>query len=126
MRVQKNSTYVKFITIGLIVLMLGGVVTISANFINDPKRPDDSYDSEAQDKYDDDAERYKDTTRVIRASGGILQLIGVTFLCLGMVVLGIYNKNLSPYVRLGLLIAAGLIIGLKFGGGGGNFISYYF
>ena len=92
--------YMWIILVGIIVLLVGGIITTSWGFI-DP--PDDR----------DDREGYNDTIRTLNATGHLLEYIGLIAMCTGMIFGAIKDESLHPNVRLGMFIAMGLIVGFK-------------
>jgi len=114
---------------GIIILLIGGLIAISAGFINDPLRPDhDSFEDnseyqKASKEYYNKTESYKDQTRTVRTVGYVFQFIGLIFFSYGILIAAFLDNQLNHYTKIGLLIAWGIIIGFKIGG---TFIYYSF
>jgi hypothetical protein len=90
--------YVGLIIIGLIILIVGGIISVSWGYIT----PDYS--------------GYSDHVRVIATTGNIIQLIGLIIFSVGIVSGSLRDDSLPTNARLGMLIAMGIILGFKFGG----------
>lgn len=88
---------------GIILLGCGVLIIASSQFIVDVEASmwDDGYD--------------KNLVKNIGVVGKILSMIGTMLLVLGMMAAGFMARDISPNTRMGLFIAAGLIVGLVFG-----------
>ena len=95
-----TRTYVGLIMVGIIILLVGGLIYISAGFVDDP----DDFD---------DRDDYQDTVRLITTVGNLILFIGIILLSMGLINGALKDDSLHPNVRLGLLIAMGLIIGFR-------------
>lgn len=93
-------TYIGYLLGGIIVLLIGGLIFISAGFVDDPE----DYD---------EREEYEDTVRTISTLGNITQYVGLIVLSIGLILGAIKDESLHANVRLGMLIAMGLIVGFK-------------
>lgn len=85
---------------GIIVLLVGGIIFISAGFINDPEEWDERED-------------YSDQVRIITTIGSSIEYVGLIILSIGLIKGAVNDDSLHPNVRLGMLIALGLIVGFK-------------
>jgi hypothetical protein len=121
---RPSKSYIGLIIIGIFILLIGGIIVASSGFLNDPYREDyvkdlniydDEYDDAVKD-YEKDVEAYNDNTRNVNAIGSVIQYVGLILLGLGMVLGALRDTELSPNVRLGMLIALAIIIGFKIGG----------
>ena len=66
------------------------------------------------DEWDDgDREEYSDTVRTYATIGNMIEYIGIMVLSIGLIIGAIKDDGLHANVRLGMLIAMGLIIGFK-------------
>jgi hypothetical protein len=92
--------YLILIIIGIIVLMVGMIVYTSNGFLDDP----DEYDEK-------DNEEYDDNVRTIRTIGYLIQYIGLILFSIGIIYGALKDNDLPHYVRLGMLIALGIILG---------------
>jgi len=117
----QSRTYLMLIIVGIIILMIGGIINISLGFLDAPERPDyDDYvygSSDYQDaveQYNKDTEGYQDAKRLIPTIGQMFEYIGLLLLSLGLIIGSIKDDSLPANARLGLLLAFGLIVGLKF------------
>ena len=121
MKLKDQSKYPSLITAGIIVMLFGMIFYAGIGFIDDPQSPHrDDYPSQddfekAQEEYREDIEFHKDSTRMVQTIGKVIQYTGLGILSVSMIALAIYDKKLSPNVRFGLLITAGLILGLIVG-----------
>ena len=107
--------YVALIIFGIIMLMVGSMIYVSWGFMDDP-------DSSDNDNYGKESEEYSDNIRTITTTGSIIQNIGLIILSIDLIIGATQDKNLSPNVRLGMLIAMGIIIGF---GISSSYIPYY-
>ena len=83
--------------------MVGGIIYASWGFMDDPD--DDSDDKER--------EKYSDSIRILVTLGNFLEYIGIMILSIGLILGAVKGKSIHPNVRLGMLIAMGLVIGFK-------------
>lgn len=81
-------------------MLVGGIIFISVGFVDDPE----DYD---------EREEYEDTVRTISTLGNIIQYVGLMVLSVGLIIGAIKDESLHANVRLGMLIAMGLIVGFK-------------
>jgi hypothetical protein len=95
-----SRNYIGLIMVGVIILLVGGLIYISAGFVNDP----DDFS---------DMDDYQDTVRLITTVGNLILFIGIILLCVGLINGALKDDSLHPNVKLGLLIAMGLIIGFR-------------
>ncbi len=107
--------YLSLIIIGIIVLMGGAIIYIGSGFLDDPDDPD--YDS-------NEKEEYYDNVRTIMSVGNLIQYIGIILLSIGLLLGAVNDDRLPINVRLGLLIAMGVIIGFKISGTYITYIGY--
>ena len=114
-----NEGYKILIIAGLIILLVGSIISACDGLINDPMSPDsddyDDYDDyeEAQKQYRKDIEGYKDNIRYLRSTGSVIQFVGLIVFSSGIVLGALGTNKLSPNVRLGMLISMGLIVGFR-------------
>jgi hypothetical protein len=99
-------TYIGLLLAGVILLLIGGIVLISSGFIDDPDEVN-SWDD------NDEREEYSDTVRTITTLGNVIQYVGIMVLSIGLILGAIKDESLHANVRLGMLVAMGLIIGFK-------------
>lgn len=92
--------YLILIIIGIIILMVGMIVYTSNGFLDDPD------DNDLK-----DSEEYSDNVRTIRTIGNLIQYIGLILFSIGIIYGAIKDNDLPHYVRLGMLIALGIILG---------------
>jgi hypothetical protein len=109
--------YVGLIIIGIIILLVGGIISVSWGLLDDPD--ESPYSMGSSDNTDQ--EEYEDNCRIIRTIGSLIMFVGVIPLGIGLVIGAINDDSLHPNTRLGLLIALGLIVGFKIA----SFLSYY-
>ena len=93
-------TYISLLLGGIIILLVGGIIFISVGFIDDPEDFDER-------------EEYNDTVRTISTLGSLIQYVGLMVLSIGLILGAIKDESLHANVRLGMLIAMGLIVGFK-------------
>ncbi len=99
--------YVTLAIMGIIILLIGGMVTVSVGFLEQP----DSDDYDDGQSYQDAMDGYSDLRRIIPTLGSVIQYVGVILFAIGMLTGGLTDNELSPNVRLGILIALGIIVG---------------
>jgi hypothetical protein len=92
--------YVSMILVGIIILMVGGIIAVSAGFMDDPDNGGDR-------------EEYYDNLRTITTLGKLVQYIGLIIFSIGMVQGAITDNRIPINVRMGLLIAMGIIVGFS-------------
>ncbi len=95
-----QKPYLGLIIIGIIILLVGGLIYISAGFLDDPEDYTEMED-------------YSDGVRTITTLGNLLGYIGLILLSIGLIIGAIKDEDLPANVRLGMFIAMGLIVGLK-------------
>jgi hypothetical protein len=100
--VPPPRAYISLLLIGVILLLIGGMIYISTGLIDDP----DEWN-------DDEREEYSDTLRTISAVGNLVEYVGLAILSIGLILGAVKDEGLHPNVRLGMLIALGLIVGFK-------------
>ena len=100
---SSGKGYLALIITGIIILMVGGIIYVCWGFLDDPDEDSDS----------DDREKYSDNVRLISTTGNLLQYIGIIILSIGLVLGAVKDETIHQNVRLGMLIAMGLIIGFK-------------
>jgi hypothetical protein len=105
--------YFILILVGLIILMVGGIIVASVGLMDDPDPKD--YDFDEQDDLAEDIEEYNDAVRSMNSVGNLIQYIGLLFFGLGVLIAVFKDSSLANNTKLGLLIALGLMIGLKIG-----------
>ena len=103
--------YVTLATIGIVILLIGGIITVSVGFLKQP----DSDDYDDTEDYHNAVEGYNDLRRIIPTLGAVIQYVGVILFALGLLTGGLTDTELSPNIRLGILIALGIIVGLMAG-----------
>jgi len=86
---QVYRGYVVLILLGIVILAIGGIIAVSWGYMGDPD---------------------SDTIRVIQTTGVIIKSIGLIVLSLGLLLGAVNDNNLPINVRLGMLVAMGLII----------------
>jgi hypothetical protein len=94
-----NKILFPMILLGVILLLIGSILIAYAPTIYDAKEDN-------QDDRDDNTERMQNT----RMAGNTMFNLGVFFLGFFLILAGAFREDLNNYVRLGLLIAAGLIL----------------
>jgi purine-cytosine permease-like protein len=93
--------YLGLIIIGIIIIMVGGIVLASWGFLDDP------------DENGEKREDYNDNVRTITTSGNLIQYVGLLILSIGLILGAVKDETLPPNIRLGMVIAMGIIIGFK-------------
>jgi hypothetical protein len=99
-------SYIGLLIAGVLLLLIGGIIFISAGFIDDPDNSSDWGDN-------DEREEYRDMVRTINTLGNVIQYIGIMVLSIGLIIGSIRDESLHANVRLGMLMAMGLIVGFK-------------
>ena len=117
---EDKPRYLYLILVGILFLLIGSILYIGMSYV---ERPDEE-DYETDDypygydnpEYDADKERYEDISRNVVTTGFILEGIGAYILCFGLFIGAILDKKQTNHIRLAMIVAAGLIIGLKLSG----------
>jgi hypothetical protein len=73
---------------GIIILLVGGMITVIPGFIDEP----DDWD---------DRDSYEDTVRNIITMGNLTEFVGLMVLSFGLVLGATRDESLHPYVQLG-------------------------
>lgn len=107
------------ITLGVFIMFLGAMIVTIFMASQPPNEWDEKYD-ENEDGNFDDQDKYEQYIKDRRAHkggrtiglifGGILLEFGALLLVVVLIGGGILNEELDHYVRLGMIIAAGIII----------------
>lgn len=109
------------IVFGIFLMFLGAMIMTVVMASGPPYEWDDEYDRDDDgyidgnkvDDYYKDLRDYKSTRNIGIIIGGILLEFGVLSLVFALLGGGILNKELDSYTRLGMLIAAGIIVALE-------------
>ena len=103
--------YFILVLVGIIILMVGGIIVASVGLMDSPDRKD--YDDDEFEDYQEDYEEYNDAVRSMTGIGNLIQYIGLLFFALGVLIAVFKDSSLGNNTKLGLLIALGLMVGLK-------------
>jgi hypothetical protein len=111
----------KVIALGLIFMFIGAAVFTMIMASRPPDEWDEKYDSDHNGgvdigEYDDyikDYRGYKSMRTLGLITGGILLELGMLFLLLALFGGAIMNQNIDNYSRLGMIIAASIIVALQ-------------
>ncbi|MCJ2563149.1 MAG: hypothetical protein LN417_03555 [Candidatus Thermoplasmatota archaeon] len=101
--------------VGIVILTTGMIVQTSVSFI--VVLGEDILDP---------TEYNRNLVKNIGAIGKIISLIGTMILAIGLLSAGFLARDISPNARMGLFIAAGLVLGLVFGLSAGMTISPFY
>lgn len=117
---RPSKGYIPLIIIGVIIVLIGCIIWTSSGFMSPPNQYDDKYQDETEyggsqtsDKYYKDRTDYSNNVRIISTIGNIIQTIGLILIALALALGGIKDTDLTANVRLGMIIAMGLIIAFK-------------
>jgi len=109
------AAFLAICIIGLLVMTCGLIVQTSATFlvvISDDLFSEPEYD--------------KNLVKNVTTVGKIIAQIGAMVLAMGLLSAGFLARDISANARMGLFIAAGLVVGLFFGLSSGMTISTYY
>ncbi len=116
-RFRRTDKLLQLIVFGIFLIFLGAIFMGIVSTSGGPNDWDEKYDDNG-DGYIDDYEDYIEDRRFYDAArditvllGKIISNIGVLILAIALFGGGIANDGLDRYVRIGLIVAAGLIIG---------------
>lgn len=117
-KVFQERVYIKIFIAGIIFLLVGFILVSVTGYMTAPDRDDygDEYgdlDREDEKRYKDDLDTFNLIKKSVTTTGGILEQIGIILLVVGLFIGAVIDENLPPFVRLGMLIALGLIVGFK-------------
>lgn len=101
--------------LGIVILTTGMIVQTSVSFIV-------VLGGDILDPAEYDRNLVKDVTAI----GRIISQIGTMILAIGLLSAGFLAREISPNARMGLFIAAGLVLGLIFGLSAGMTISTFY
>jgi hypothetical protein len=113
MGIPPKKGYIFLITMGIVILLLGGMVMASAGFLREPDQDDYADNPEG---YEDDVDGYRYLQRLIPSIGQIIQFVGLIVFSMGMLTGALTDMELPPMIRVGMLIALAIIIGFKISG----------
>ena len=105
-RISPPRPYIGLLLIGICLLLIGGIISISIGFIDDPDGNDGWTGG-------DPWEDYTDTLRPVHTLGNVIQIVGIMVLSVGLILGALKDESLHANVRLGMLLAMGLIVGFK-------------
>jgi hypothetical protein len=105
-RIAPPRPYIGLLLIGITILLIGGIIYMSVGFLDDP---DDNDGWGGGDPWED----YRDTIRTMVTLGNVIQYVGIMVLSVGLILGALKDESLHANVRLGMLIAMGLIVGFK-------------
>ena len=69
--------------------------------------------SDAEKRYQQDLEAYETLKENLVTSGNIIEYIGLNLIIMAMLIAAIFDEQIPVYVRVGLIIALGLVIAFK-------------
>lgn len=102
---KKSKKYAEMAQIGIIILIVGIIITLGMRGFGPRERADG---------FSDQGE-LKDWAVDIVFLGAIIFYIGVLLLSLGLLTIALFGNKIHIYMRVGLLIATGLILGPTLG-----------
>jgi len=106
---ERRKKYLSLILGGLVIIFLGGVVMDLDAFMEEP---DYEGDQDTSEEY----ERYLDRARTINALGLLMRDLGLIPFGVGLVIGAFEDRELAPVIRLGLLLAAAFVVGIRVSG----------
>jgi hypothetical protein len=120
-RLMDPENLTKIIALGLVLMFLGAAIFTTIMASRRPDEWDEKYDSDHNGdidtgEYDDfikDQRGYKLMRTIGIVIGGILLELGILFLLIALLGGAILNQNLDSYSRLGMIIAASIIVALE-------------
>ncbi|UCF07798.1 MAG: hypothetical protein JSW28_09185 [Thermoplasmata archaeon] len=124
---KRGSSYEKYFqpdrivmmaTLGVFLLFLGTILIAAVTTSGGPNEYDAKYDenddgridSENYDKYIQDKRSYDAIRDIGSIAGKIIAAFGMLILVLALFGGGILNKDFDKFVRMGMIVAAGLIV----------------
>jgi len=107
----KSKKYYIIIIAGFILILIGFCILSSQSFLRSPNR-NDFDNTEDYNKASDD---FYYLRNVISGISNIIQNSGIIVLAIGLLFCALKNDDLPNAVRLGMIIALCIIVGLKFG-----------
>lgn len=120
-RFQRTDKLTQIIVLGLFIMFLGAAIMTMVMVSRPPDQWDEKYDNDDngsidQGEFDDyikDLRGYKGVRTIGLIIGGILLELGLLFLIVALLGGAILNKDLDNYSRLGMIIAASIIVALE-------------
>jgi hypothetical protein len=120
-RFQKTDKLVQIIALGLFLMFIGAAIMTMVMVSRPPDEWDEKYDNDENGnidmgEYDDyikDYRGYKALRTVGLILGGVLLELGLLLLLVALLGGAIVNKDLDNYSRLGMIIAASIIVALE-------------
>jgi hypothetical protein len=120
-RFQRTDKLTQIIVLGLFLMFLGAAIMTMVMVSRPPDQWDEKYDNDDNGnidmgEYDDyikDYRGYKALRTIGLILGGILLELGLLLLIVALLGGAILNKDLDNYSRLGMIIAASIIVALE-------------
>ncbi len=117
-RFQRTDKLVQLIILGVFLMFLGAIIITAVTTTGGPNMYDGRYDkddngmvdSDKRDLYYDDLRTYDTIRDVGVLLGKVIVNFGMLIAVLALFIGGIINTSLDKFVRIGMIIAAGLIV----------------
>ena len=114
----QSKFYIRLFMFGIICFLVGYILVNSTGYMTPPDSDDyedDSGNMDADDReqYERDMDTYDLIRRSLTTTGIILEQIGIILIVLGLFIGAIIDETLPTYVRMGMLIAVGLVIAFQ-------------
>ncbi|MEE9151914.1 MAG: hypothetical protein V3U20_08805 [Thermoplasmata archaeon] len=117
-RFRNTDKLVQLISMGLFLMFLGAIIIAAVTTTGGPNEFNEKYDDnndgfmdgDQRDDYNRDRESYDSIRDVGVIVGKIVVNFGMLIVVLALFGGGLINKDLDKYVRLGMIIIAGLIL----------------
>ena len=108
----REKVYIKLFIVGIIFFFVGYILGAITGYMVAPDS-DDYEDDDDGEKYKEDLDWYNLIRRSLTTSGQIFKMVGIIIIMIALFVGAITDDQLPPLVRLGMLIALGLIAGFQ-------------
>jgi hypothetical protein len=99
----RSMVYMIVLAIGILILLMGVLLGNIRGVIHQPDWNSDEYDG------------YETTTRWLGFFSGMIINVGMIIVGCGSIIAGFFSARLPPALRAGLVVAGGLVLGLRFG-----------
>ena len=106
------SVYKYMILVSIMAVFISLILSAIAGYPDSP----DSDDYDDYQEYEDAYESYMDSQRILLVSLGLFRSTAAILLGFGLIFGGLFDKEVSDPVRIGMLIGGGLIMAFFFTG----------
>lgn len=100
---EGSMIYIGIFAVGILILLLGMLLGNISGVIHRPDFNSDDYDG------------YETATRWLNFFSSLIINFGMVVIACGSIIIGVFNSRVPPALRAGMVVAGGLVLGLRFG-----------